>query len=389
MLLTLLTFFIILGILVLVHELGHFVTARLFKVKADEFGFGLPPRIIGWVKNRAGRWQKVSGSDPAEGYQNTIWSLNWLPIGGFVKIKGEDDSDGEVASDSFASKEIWQRFIMLFAGVFMNFALCFVLLTVGFASGIPTMVDDTPAAGLNFKNEKIQVISVSADSPASRAGLQIGDIVKSVNHELVFNIKDLQEKIHSQKDQPTEFIFLRGDEEFSKTITPEALKDAEGRGAIGIGLVKTAIITYPLDQAIREGAKNTAGLTVAIIEAFGKIIGDIFAHGKVAAEVSGPVGIAVMTGQVVKLGFIYILQFAAMLSLNLAIVNLLPIPGLDGGRILFLLFEKIKGRPLKQKYVGLVHQFGFFFLIALIILVTFKDLRTYGAGILGALKSIF
>ncbi|HOZ36379.1 MAG TPA: RIP metalloprotease RseP [bacterium] len=388
MFITILTFFIILGLLVLTHELGHFSVARLFKVRAEEFGFGLPPRIIGWVKNRAGRWQKISGSDPIEGYQNTVWSLNWLPIGGFVKIKGED-GEGLENADSFSSKKIWQRFLMLFAGVFMNFVLCFVLLSACFMTGIPTMVDDVPAADLNINNIKIQVISISSDSPAAQAGLAVGDAFKSVGGETPTTIQDLQEKINSRKDQPTDFIFLRGDEEIAKTITPKALVDAEGRGAIGVGLVKTGIVRYPWYKAIGAGFQNTISLTVAVVKAFGQIIGDIFTHGKVAAEVSGPVGIAVLTGQVVKLGFIYILQFAAMLSLNLAIVNLLPIPGLDGGRILFLLFEKIKGRPLRQKYVELTHQAGFFFLIALIILVTFRDLRTYGEGIINAFKSIF
>ena len=388
MFLTALTFIIILGILVLVHELGHFLTARLFKVKAEEFGFGLPPRIAGWVKNDSGRWQKVKNNEADASYKKTIWSFNWLPIGGFVKIKGED-GEGETMPDSFSGKKIWQRFIILFAGALMNFMLCFLLLSIGFATGIPTMVDDTPAAGLNLKSEKIQIISVAADSPANRSGVQIGDVVKSVNNEPITSIKALQEKINQQKNQATEFVFLRGAEELNKTIKPEELKDAEGRAVIGVGLVKTAIVSYPWYQAIYEGAKNTIGLTVAIVEAFGKIIGDIFAHGKVAAEISGPIGIAVLTGQVVKLGFIYILQFTAMLSLNLAIINLLPIPGLDGGLILFLLFEKIKGRPLRQKYVGLVHQLGFFFLIALIILITYRDFNTYGASILGALKSVF
>ncbi|NMC51233.1 RIP metalloprotease RseP [Candidatus Kuenenbacteria bacterium] len=387
MLITALTFFIILGLLVLVHELGHFLSARLFRVKADEFGFGLPPRAIGWVKNN-NKWQRVKASDPAENYQNTVWSLNWLPIGGFVKIKGED-GQGENNPNSFSSKKIWQRFIMLFAGVFMNFVLAFFLLSIGFASGIPTMVDDVPAANLNLKNEKIQVISLSENSPAAKAGVTIGDAIYLIDGEAVATIKDLQEKVNNRQGQPTDFVFLRGQEEIKKIITPEVVPDSGGRAVIGVGLVKTATVTYPWYEAIWEGAKNSFGLSVAIVKAFGQIIGDIFAHGKVAAEVSGPVGIAVLTGQVVKLGFIYILQFAAMLSLNLAIVNLLPIPGLDGGRILFLLFEKIKGRPLRQKYVEWTHQAGFFFLIALIILVTFRDLRTYGAGILNAFKSFF
>ncbi len=387
MFITLITFIIILGVLILVHELGHFFTARMFKVKAEEFGLGYPPRIFGWVKDNNNQWKFIKPKDKAEDYRHTVWSLNWFPIGGFVKIKGEDANDLK-KPDSFASRPIWQRFIMLFSGVFMNFVLCFVLLTIGFMSGIPTMVDDRPDPALNATNQRVQIISITPDSPAEQSQLQVGDTILAIDGQSVLSIKDVQHQTSSNKDNSLEFVISRGDQQFTIPITPTSLSPDEP-AMIGAGLVKTAIVKYSIFQAIYKGAESTVGLTLAILQAFGKIIKDLVVGADIEAEVAGPVGIAVLTGQVVKLGWIYILQFAALLSINLGIINLLPIPALDGGRILFLAIEKIKGRPVKQKLEAAIHQVGFILLMGLIILVTFKDFKTYGSKIWSAITSLF
>jgi regulator of sigma E protease len=387
MFLVILTFIIILGILILVHELGHFFTARIFGVKAEEFGLGYPPRIFGWVKDDNGRWKFIKNKDKAEDYKKTVWSLNWFPIGGFVKIKGEDENQLK-EPDSFASRSIWQRFIMLFSGVFMNFVLCFVLLSIAFMIGIPTIVDDQVNPSLNASQEKIQIMSVSPDSPAARAGLEVGDIILSIDNQPVYFIQDVQDKIRQRKDEPTQFVISRGNQEITKQITPVS-NSSDEPAMIGTGLVKTAKVKYSWYQAIYKGAEATLGLTIAILEAFAKIVGDLFTGQKANVEVAGPVGIAVLTGQVVKLGFIYILQFAALLSINLGVINLLPIPALDGGRILFLAIEKVKGRPVKQKVEAVIHQIGFILLMGIILLVTYKDIHTYGSKIWGAVAKIF
>lgn len=386
MFITILIFIAILGLLILVHELGHFFTARIFKVKAEEFGFGYPPRMFGFVKDDAGQWTLVKPSDRAESFKRTVWSLNWLPLGGFVKIKGED-ANALKESDSFASRPVYQRFIMMFAGVFMNFFLCFVLLTIGFVSGIPTMVDDQPHPRLNATNQRVQVMSLVPDSPAAAAGVRVGDTLLSIDGQPVLSVSQVQSKT-TTGDSPLEFVVSRGSEQLTKSITPMA-DSPGGPTAIGVGLVKTATVKYPWYTAVYQGAKTTVSLTLAILEAFAKIIGDLFSGTKVEADVAGPLGIAVLTGQVVKLGWIYILQFAALLSINLGIINLLPIPALDGGRILFLIIEKIKGRPVKQKLEAAIHQIGFIFLMGIIILVTFKDFRTYGPKIWDSIASIF
>jgi regulator of sigma E protease len=277
---------------------------------------------------------------------------------------------------------------MLFAGVFMNFLLCFVILSLAFMIGIPSMVDDQLDTSLKYNNAQVQIMSLSPDSPAVKADLRVGDTVLGFNNTTITSIEELQTLIANNENQSVNLFIKRGEEELIKTVIP-VKNNSLGQVIIGVGLVKTAIIKYPWYRAFPEALKMTINLTIMIIGAFGTIIYNIFRHGQVAADVSGPVGIAVLTGQVVKLGWVYIMQFTALLSLNLSIINLLPIPALDGGRILFLIIEKIKGRPMQQKLEAAMHQVGFLFLMGLIILVTFKDLHSYGSKIWQALSSIF
>lgn len=375
MLTTIILFILVLGILILVHELGHFVTARMFGVKAEEFGFGYPPRIIGWVKDDEGKRKIIGHKTDSADFHRTVWSLNWLPLGGFVRIKGEDGGNAE-DQDSFGSRPIWQRFIMLFAGVFMNFFLCFVILSAGYMSGAPDIVDDSVGANVNVKNAKVQIISVLPDSPASIAGVESGDEIKMIAGELIESVEETQEVIGRQGESETSFTFIRHGEEVDMIIAPKI----EGQGVparIGVGLVKTGIISYPWYEAIYRGFLSTINMTVGIVVAFGKIIGDLFTSGKVSTDVAGPIGIAVITGQVARMGWVYVLQFAALLSINLAIINLLPIPALDGGRILFLIIEALKGKKVNQKLEGAIHQIGFILLMILMALVVFRDFQHY------------
>lgn len=369
------TFILVLGTLILVHELGHFLTARIFGVKAEEFGFGYPPRIFGWVKDDEGKTKFIGHKTDSANFKNTVWSLNLLPLGGFVRIKGED-GENKAEPDSFGSRPVWQRFFMLFAGVFMNFVLCFVLLSIGFMAGIPSMVDDNPDPNLNAVNPKIQVISVMPASPAEQAGIQVGDEILSINNEPIKSISEVQELTSKNKNHEITLVISRATKKITYHLTPVS-GSADAPGKIGTGLVKTAIVSYPWYESIYRGAVATITLTIAILTAFANLIADLFRTGTVSADVAGPVGIAVMTGQVAKLGWVYVMQFAALLSVNLAIINILPIPALDGGRILFLIIEKIKGSPVKQSREAAIHQIGFILLIALMALVIFRDIKTY------------
>jgi len=364
---TVLVFLIILAILVFVHELGHFATAKRFGMKVEEFGFGFPPRAKK-LFIKAG----------------TLYTLNWLPLGGFVKIKGES-GDHREEQDSFASKKPWQRLIVLVAGVSMNIVLAWVLFTIGFSIGLPQVVDD--ANGKYVRDQKIQVISIEANSPAASAGILVGDVILFLDENKFTEIEQLQSYIGGKADQSINLTLQRGEQILNQEITPQQLPQAE-RPVLGVALVKTGIISYPWYQSLWEGAKATFFTTLQILIALGNMLKNLFTTGSLGADIAGPVGIAVLTGQVVNLGFIYILQFAALLSINLAIINIFPFPALDGGRVLFLGIEKIMRRPINQKIEAIIHNLGFMFLLLLILVVTFRDIGRFTSWWEG-LKNLF
>ncbi len=391
---TVLIFIIILGLLVFVHELGHFLVARRNGVMAEEFGFGFPPRILGLYKDKNGKRKIICGSREVKSWRdvyskvpsreinlpkvaeikNTIYSINWIPLGGFVKIMGED---GEEKKDpkSFASKKPFIRVRILAAGVAMNILLAAVLLSIGYFVGIPQAVEDKAAGTL--KDEKIQIIEAIPGAPAEQMGIKIGDqIVGAVgdNNQIANfkTIKDVQNYINANKGREINLEIKRGTEMIKIKGAPRTDFPAS-EGSLGISLVKTAQVSYPLPEAIWRGARATFDLAWMIIVAFGGLLWKLITGHSVGMDVSGPVGIAVLTGQVAKLGFIYILQFTAVLSVNLAIINILPIPALDGGQILFILIEKLKGKPVSQKFEARAHNIGFALLISLMVFVTFRD----------------
>ncbi len=367
MFLTVVIFIVILSILVFVHELGHFFTAKKFGMGVEEFGFGFPPRVL--------KMFSKNGTD---------YTLNWIPLGGFVKIKGESGENAE-DEDSFAHKKIWKRFIVLVAGVSMNMILAWVLLSFGFGIGTPHVIDEAEA--VNYPDSKIEVLSVIENSPAAGAGIAIGDQIIGVDGIGVFSIDEFQKYILENSDREITVEVKRSDEYLEYKLKPIFEPEID-RPAIGVGLVRTAVISYPWYESIWQGAKATVFTTARIFSAFGGMIKNLFTSGSLGADVAGPVGIAVMTGQVVNLGFIYVLQFAALLSINLAIINILPFPALDGGRVLFLIIEKIIRRPVNQKLEAIVHNTGFMLLMLLILVVTFRDIGKFSENILNVFKKI-
>ena len=357
MFLTLIVFVFILGLLVFVHELGHFVAARKNGVKVEEFGFGFPPRMFGIKRGE------------------TIYSLNWIPLGGFVKIKGEGGEYKE-DNDSFAHKKIWQRAIILAAGVLMNFLLAAVILSVGFMIGLPQVIDGEDGYA-KVRDAKVQIIQVLEDTPAAAAELMPGDAILSIDGQKVEQVSQMQNYVASKIDVPVKIVFLRDGTEFEKEITPVFLTET-GRGGMGVGLLKSGIVSYPWYVAIWRGAENTVLFTREVVVAFYELLKNLIITQKVSVDLSGPVGIAVLTGQVARRGFAYLLQFTAMLSINLAVINFLPFPALDGGRIIFLIIEKIRRRPVSQKIENLIHNVGFVLLMLLVVLVTYRDVAKFG-----------
>lgn len=373
--LTLLVFIIILGVLVFVHELGHFVVARRNGIKCEEFGFGFPPRAIGIYKNEnTGKWKIVHGNKHVES-ANTVYSLNWFPLGGFVRIKGEDGTNKK-EKDSFAHKSAWIRIKVLAAGVFMNFVLAWVLFSILLMMGINQEVDQND---IEAKNAKIQIASVAAKSPAYEMGIREGDtVIKCVGEDAACgknfsNIAELQNFISNNKGKEIILKVVRGTNTLDLKGTPR-MEAPQGQGLLGVGLAQTVFVKYSFWQALKQGP----AVMWNVLLMMGIVIKSLFEGD--TSSIGGPLAIAHYTKQATALGLASVIQLAALLSMNLGIVNILPIPALDGGRILFVLIEKIKGTSVSQELEGTMHTIGFFLLMILMVYLIFHDLVRYGLG---------
>ena len=370
-LLTIIVFIIVLGLLVLVHELGHFVMAKRAGMKVDEFGFGFPPRIFGIKKG------------------DTVYSVNAIPLGGFVKIVGEDGSDTQDPK-SFGNKTGWQRFAVLVAGVTMNVIFAWVLISIGMGLGLPTVLADGEElpSYAKLRDVRVGILEVAPDSPAAQAGVKVGDFITRIDGQDVASIDHAREITQIKGGQPTIYTIKHGDDFVEKTIIPRA-NPPEGQGPLGVALGSVGFVSYPWYMAPIKGFEATVNILWLTLSAFGALIAGLFQGQNVGAALSGPVGIAVLTRDVTQLGIIYLLQFTAVLSINLAILNAMPFPALDGGRILFLAIEKIRRKKLNIKAEQYANAAGFALLILLMIFVTVKDVTRYSEGFKRLFSNIF
>ncbi len=384
---TFITFIVIFSLLIFLHELGHFLTARRFGVRVIEFGFGLPARLIGVMRLR-GKWKAVGGSYMPQEHDPTIYSLNWIPFGGFVKLYGEDKVDEEQGKGSIARALAWQRIIILSAGVAMNVLFTIVLFSVGFLTGTPSVIEDDLSSHASLRDLRIQIVEVIPNSPASAANIALGDTIRAVNGVRVDTIQVFQNTVRSMEGNSLTLTLESNGAARDVSVKPEKLPEGGDVPLVGVGLIRTGVVSYPWYLAVYEGMRSTYYLAQHLIQTFISILIKLITTGSTQAVVSGPVGIAVLTGEVVNLGFLYVLQFAATLSLNLAILNYLPIPALDGGRVLFIFIEILRGKAINRKFESITHTVGFALLLLLIVFVTYRDVLRYGAGILQALKSL-
>jgi len=370
---TLVLFFGILGGLILVHEVGHFIMARLFRVRVLEFGVGFPPRA------------KVL-RDVGE----TVYTLNWLPIGGFVKLEG--DGDGADDPRSFASQPLWKKLVILLAGVVMNVVLAFAIF-----AGIALTGD--PAIG-------VYVPYVDPGSPAETAGVRVGDVIERVEGQAYGMFTGLEPLLDDLRDQAGQTVALtvrRGDDlvELTATLRTPDQVDA-GKGALGIGkaavrddrgnVVEPGIplegrltrdkVTYPVEDVLGIGVERTVTATGLIIDGVGQLVTAIVTRPTEPPPASGPVGIATQIGDVFwSLGPIVTLYLAGILSANLAVVNILPFPPLDGGRMLMLILKRFVGERLSLRAERLTYFVGFAMLLAFLVWVTAFDIaRGLGGG---------
>jgi regulator of sigma E protease len=357
MMLTVIIFIIVLSVLIFVHEFGHFIVAKRAGMKVEEFGFGFPPRL--WGIKRGG----------------TVYSINLIPFGGFVKIFGEDGRD-ENDPKSFSSAKARIRIAVVVAGVAMNFLLAVVLLSVGNTVGLRVGLIDE-AQTKQAKDIKVQIIQVAASSPAEKAGLMILDEIVGFRagekETPIKSVAEVQDFVSRNEGRQITILLRSGSQQKEKTLTPR-LNPPQGEGALGISLAATGVIKYPWYQAVGRGVSDSVFALQNTAMGYAAIFKNLFTTGKTGAELSGPIGIAVVTGQAARLGFAYLMQFVALISINLVVLNIIPFPALDGGRLLFVGLEKARGRPVSRKVENAINAAGFALLIILMVFVTTKDI---------------
>jgi regulator of sigma E protease len=368
---TFLVFILILSILVLVHELGHFVAAKWAGVRVEEFGFGIPPRIFG------------------KKFGDTVYSINLLPFGGFVKLTGEDDVEDTSADEaSFVHKSVLQRGLILVSGVFMNLILGIVLYYAFFiANGfrtlqIPMIFDYDFRFGRQESIDTV-VASVLEDSAALEYGIRSGEAILEVDGVAVYNTPDVRREVRDRVGQSVKLLLMdtvSPAQEFRVvSVVPKA--NSEGLGILGVYLSKSVTLVY--DSTFEKAfagpmhAYNMLGYSGNVLS---RLITLSFENRSVVPlsdSVAGPVGIYSVVGGILdsfgSRAYLGIIDITALMSLSLAIINILPFPALDGGRVLFVFFEAVFGKKVRPSFEHFLHRWGMILLLGILILITVRD----------------
>ena len=348
-------FLLMFSVLIAVHEFGHYLTARLLGMKVLEFAFGFPPRLF------------------AIKHAGIEYTVNWIPFGGFVRILGQDDfalkQEGEGDPQAFTSKPWWAQAIVLVAGVTMNFVLAIVVLTGAFLLGTPGPTGD------------VRVAEVSATSPAATAGLQTGDVMVSVDGARLTGVRDLVSYTRRQAGTPIVLEVRRNDRPLTPVRVVPRAEPPEGEGPLGIRIED---VLAPVPAAPGEAVGQAFRFTGDVMDQLARLPGQIFGPRSVLPQaqpqVGGPIEIFRVTAEVAQRGVAATLLLTGALSLNLAVLNIIPFPGLDGGRLLFVLIAGIFKKRLTPQLEAAVHGIGFLVLLGLLILVSVADIRRVIGG---------
>jgi regulator of sigma E protease len=341
-------FFSLIGLVVL-HEFGHFILAKKFGVKVEEFGIGYPPKIFG---------KKIG---------ETTYSLNWIPFGAFVKILGEEGGIEDYRS--FSNKPLWQRFSIILGGVVSFWIVAVIILSIVVGAwGLPQSVTDEDSK--NLSNIKVQITEVLPDSPAALAELKAGDVVVGFD-----KIADFQAFIKNNENKEIVLTIQRGQEVLTKELTPK-LSALENQGLIGVALARVALKKAVWYQAPVQGLLATCRITANIfngwILAIKNALGIVQLPASMKMEMFGPIGIVDLLRQYSALGVNYFLYLVAFISVAMALSNLLPIPALDGGKFVFLAIEGIRRKPIDCKIEQRITAIFFILLILLMAFITFR-----------------
>jgi len=351
-------FIVILGILIFVHELGHFLVAKKSGIRVDEFAIGFPPKI----------WSITKGG--------TKYALNLIPFGGYVKIFGENPEEESLkkdAKDSFVNKSRWTQAAVLVSGVLFNTLFAWVLFTIAFMIGFDVNANQF---GFIDKPAEIQALSVSEDSPAAHAGLTEGDSILSISKDGSETIVDnAVEAITAIRNTDTPLVLsVVGEDSMVRDLEIDSKQEVGGQKIIGVYLDDVVNVKSGLFESIRNGFLLTGFSLAEITKALGGLIRDAFVGQAELGNVAGPVGIVSLVDEAASVGIVSLITFTAFISLNLAILNLAPFPALDGGRLVVILVEGITRKNLNYKVVNWVNVVGFFTLIALMIIITISDI---------------
>jgi len=344
----LIIFIVALSVLVLVHEFGHMFMARINGVKVEEFGLGLPPRIIG------------------KKFGDTIYSINWLMIGGFCKLYGED-GDGK-GKDAFNNKNPWQKLLIVLGGVLMNLVLAVVIFSVVYA-----------ILGVPKETNRVTIIGISKNSPAEKAGLKEDDVIFKVGDKEIKTPSELTAEVANYKGKTVSLEIGGAIHESPVQIQVEVRANPpEGEGSIGISISNTEMTKVPwyrFYEGIGAGFKEAYYWGKIIIGGVWTMVSGL-AKGNIPKDVSGPIGMYEATSSIKNnQGLLAVIHFFGIISVNLAVVNVLPFPALDGGRIVFVLYEMIFRKKANQKIEIVVNNLGMIILLLLILLITVGDVR--------------
>lgn len=361
---TVLIFLVVLFVLILVHEWGHFIVAKKTGMRVDEFGIGFPPKLYGIKKG------------------GTEYTINALPIGGFVRIFGEDAADaerdaeeGRDVSGAFSSKSKWAQVAVLLAGVSMNVLFAWALIAFVYLIGVPSAIDEKDVS----PHSSLIVTEVVSGSPAAAAHIPVG--AKILRYGTKDAYTDLtptafREYTLAEGTSPLSITYEVGKQETTVAVTPKIglISDEPSQPAIGVALAVVATVHKPFFEAVTDASITTYQTLIGIAVGLGTLLIAIAHLHADLSQVAGPVGIVGMVGQAAEFGFASLLMFTAVISLNLAVINLLPFPALDGGRLLFVIIEAVTQKRMNPTWVARINTAGFALLIALMIAVTYSDI---------------
>ena len=356
-------FIVVIVALIVVHEFGHFVAAKLSGMRVDEFGLGYPPRAFTIAK-----------------VGETSYTFNWLPFGGFVKIYGEDGGAPPAGGDSraFSKRPRILQAIVLVAGIAMNLLFAYVLITGALVAGTPRALSDNEIA--NARNTELAVANVLPASPAALAGIVPGDSIISAQ-DAAGQWKDADPKsfstfINASQGSAVTLTIKHNGKEQTVSATPVAgvAKADPTRYALGVEVATIGIVPLSLGSALIEGAKLTWSATKLTAIGLGHFFYGVLTFSADFSQVAGPVGIAGVVGSASLAGFGSLFSIMAIISINLALINLIPVPALDGGRLLFVIIESVIRRPIKPVIAQSINAIGFIFLILLMVVVTAHDI---------------